>query len=708
MLFYFILNRQKNLLIILTAFVIALMHYVVSPYHFTTIQSNINLGSIAEKDIIAPFEFYIYKSDERVKSEQDAAAAKILPVYQVSENLRFNAQKNLDFIFEHFFDQPEDLEAMRSTLRRKGYDLSPEVVQMLADPETGQAIYSYLAEKISDILSIGIYPATYTSRKIKVNKNNRIIEYSLSRLYSIAEAKQKLRNETPNPEIQQAVNELANIILIENIIVDNEITQLEKQKAREEIPLTLGKVLKNEKIISKNQKVTTGELLKLNSLIKSQNELNASQTKNELLTSAFGVFILSLFLLLFFVYIIIEFFDIRYVAMPNLILILISTITAVALTVIIHSVFNLPALLIPFGLSVFVITQVMRTGIGIIYNFFLVILVAVFLNWNFLTPMILAFSTMGGIFAIRRLSKQQYYPVALYSFGAFLVVNLGVTLSFLDSLSTLGTRTIYFLVSLTVSITGLMLLLPIAERKLNLPTKQILLELLNFDSPLLKQMSQSTPGTYHHSLIVGNLAESAAEAIGADHLLARVGSYYHDIGKITNPQFFIENNPDSSEIHDRMLPHESAAVIRKHINEGLHLAEKHNLPSSVIDIIRQHHGTSFIRYFYNKAIINKLQFDDVDFQYQGPKPQTREAVIVMIADIVESTTKSLDAITENTVRSILDVSVERLISEGQLDEAPITLSELAKVKHAMLPIIMGIYRKRLEYPEQDPSDQQNR
>jgi hypothetical protein len=266
----------------------------------------------------------------------------------------------------------------------------------------------------------------------------------------------------------------------------------------------------------------------------------------------------------------------------------------------------------------------------------------------------------------------------------------------------MGTRLIYGLVSVTISISGLMLLMPIAERKLKLPTKQILLELLNFDSPLLKRMSQTTPGTYHHSLIVGNLAESAAEAIGADHLLARVGSYYHDIGKITAPKFFIENNPDSAGIHDRMLPHESASVIRNHIQAGITLAREYSLPESITDIITQHHGTSFIRYFYNKAIINKIQFDDADFQYHGPKPQTREAVIVMIADIVESTTKSLDTITEDTVRSILDVSVERLISEHQLDESPITLADLSKIKQAMLPIIMGIYRKRLEYPEENP------
>ncbi len=681
---------------------IALLYYVSSPYRSTNIQANIKLGSIAEKDIIAPFEFYIHKSPEILAAEQEEAASKVLPIYQVSENLRFNAQKNLDFIFEQFIGDDLTTMDVRKILRRRGYDLSPEAVTILINPENRQTIYQYLTEQISKVLQIGIYPTTYKNHKIKVKKNNRIVEYNLSRLYSMQEAKSKIISGNPDPSYLPAIMEISNIILIENVVPDNEFTQLEMQKAREEVPVTLGKVLKNERIISKNKRVTANELLKLNSLIRAQNEMKTSRSKNELLTTAFGVFLFTLFLLGFFFFIIAEFFGKNNVTLPQIILVMVSTSLAIVITVLIHSVFTLPALLIPFSLAVFIVTLAMRTGIGIIYNFFLMVLVALFLNWDFLTPMMLAFATLGGIFAIHRSPRQVYYPVALYSAATYFVINLCITIIFFDSLSTMSTRLIYGLVSVTISISGLMLLMPIAERKLKLPTKQILLELLNFDSPLLKRMSQTTPGTYHHSLIVGNLAESAAEAIGADHLLARVGSYYHDIGKITAPQFFIENNPNSADIHDKMLPHESASVIRNHIREGIALAREYSLPESITDIIAQHHGTSFIRYFYNKAIINKIQFDDADFQYFGPKPQTREAVIVMIADIVESTTKSLDSITEETVHSILDVSIERLISEHQLDESPITLADLSKIKQAMLPIIMGIYRKRLEYPEENP------
>jgi hypothetical protein len=255
------------------------------------------------------------------------------------------------------------------------------------------------------------------------------------------------------------------------------------------------------------------------------------------------------------------------------------------------------------------------------------------------------------------------------------------------------------LLSIIISAIGLMIFVPIIEKKLNMATKGVLLELLDFNNPLLKKLSVVVPGTYHHSLIVGNLAESAAEAIGANYLLARVGSYYHDIGKMENPQIFIENNADSNEYHDKMLANESAVLIKKHINDGVSMAKKYNLPKKVIDIIRQHHGTGKIKYFFNKAREMELDIDESQFEYQGPKPQTKEAAIVMIADIVESTTKSLNDFSEDKIKQVLDDTVSRLIQEEQLDEAPLTIKELKIIKKNMLPILLGVYRKRLEYPE---------
>jgi putative nucleotidyltransferase with HDIG domain len=206
--------------------------------------------------------------------------------------------------------------------------------------------------------------------------------------------------------------------------------------------------------------------------------------------------------------------------------------------------------------------------------------------------------------------------------------------------------------------------------------------------------------------VVGNLAERAAEAIGADARLTRVGSYYHDIGKLVNTEIFTENNEDSSSIHDKLDPQESAGMVRNHVKEGVDLAEKYDIPKEVIDIIREHHGTSRIRYFLDVAQRQGLDPDLDDFTYDGPKPRSKESALVMLADIVESTTKAKDLKSKDELEKIIDDTIQRLIRDGQFGEAPITISDLQKAKMAMLPILESIYRKRLDYPdEQKPHDE---
>ncbi len=659
------------------------------------------LGEIADKDIIAPFDFYIYKSEETLKAEQEASAAKIQPIYKVSENLKFNAQKNLDFIFQHFsIANSNDVKSIRKKLLQNGYDLSTNNVVFLQNDKRRFKIYNYLTEELTKIFNIGIYPDNYRYQKIKISKINRINEYSLKRLYSLEEAKIKLISElTPGKE-KETIKELANIILIENIVIDNEMTNLEMQKARENVLLTVGKVQKNEKIIGKNQKITSIDLLKIKSLIKAQKDQGTVKNKNDLFLSAIGVFLLSLFIILLFYYVICLFFQKNMSSTPRLIVILCSFLISIILTIFINNVLKTPSLLIPFSFSVLLVALIFNPHIGILFNFINLIFISLFLNWSFINPAILSLATFGSMIALKRMKKkQEYYPLTLY-----LLLFLFLTISFIslirfESISTYSMHLLRGFISCIISIVGLVLITPIVERKLNMATKQILLELLDFDNPLLKKISMITPGTYHHSIIVGNLAESAAESIGANHLLARVGSYYHDIGKIENPRFFIENNPDSSELHEKMMANESAILIRNHIQEGVSLAKKYKLPKPVIEIIQQHHGTGLIRYFYNKALETKLDIDEDQFHYLGPKPQSKEAAIVMIADIVESTTKSLDDFSEDIIKKILDDTIHKLITDGQLDEAPLTLRELETIKSYMLPILMGVYRKRLEYPE---------
>ncbi|RLC46606.1 MAG: hypothetical protein DRI23_12180, partial [Candidatus Cloacimonadota bacterium] len=285
------MNRTKLYLIILVSFLIALLHFIINPYRYHNFVYDLKLGEIAEKDIIANYDFYVYKNDETVKAEQEAAAAKVQPIYKVSENLKFNAQKNLDFIFQHFaLYTNKDAASIKENLLQNGYDLPLESVEELLNSDRRKRIYEFLIEELTKIFNIGIYPDNYHYQKIKIAKANRITNYELKRLYSLEEAKNKLVSKATSDKNKKIVQELANIILIENIVVDNEMTDLQQQKARENVPLTIGKIQKNEKIIGKNQKVTAFELLKLKSLQRAQKEQHTSKEDFELILSSLGIF----------------------------------------------------------------------------------------------------------------------------------------------------------------------------------------------------------------------------------------------------------------------------------------------------------------------------------------------------------------------------------------------------------------------------------
>jgi len=299
----------------------------------------------------------------------------------------------------------------------------------------------------------------------------------------------------------------------------------------------------------------------------------------------------------------------------------------------------------------------------------------------------------------RQNAWHEYLMIWLYLLISLAVVTLCLGIYKRDTLMTILRYLSYDFISASLSVTGILLIVPFYEKKWNRATKQTLLELLDFNHPLLKRLATEAVGTYHHSLVVGNLAEHAAEAIGANPLLARVGSYYHDIGKVINPEIFTENNEDSGDIHSQMEPEESAQLIRNHVTEGIALAKKYKIPQPVIDIIMEHHGDSIIRYFYEKAHKEGKELDKDVYRYPGPRPQTKEAAIVMLADIVESTTKAKEIENEEDIAKIIDATIHYLLQEKQFDDAPLSMQDLKKVKQSFIPVLDSIYRKRLDYPE---------
>jgi len=228
-----------------------------------------------------------------------------------------------------------------------------------------------------------------------------------------------------------------------------------------------------------------------------------------------------------------------------------------------------------------------------------------------------------------------------------------------------------------------------------------LMELSNTNHPLLRELIMKAPGSYFHSFAVSQLSEKAAEAINANPLFARVASLYHDVGKMKKPQYFIENIKSENK-HDKIVPTMSALIIANHVKEGIDLGKQYKLPQSIIDCIPQHHGTSLISYFYEKAKEaskgNGEEVDDRDFRYPGPKPQTKEAAIIMLADAVEATAKSMSQTTPDQLRQKVNQTIRRFFLDGQLDECDLSLKDLNAIGNAFVNVLQGIYHQRIDYP----------
>jgi cyclic-di-AMP phosphodiesterase PgpH len=241
---------------------------------------------------------------------------------------------------------------------------------------------------------------------------------------------------------------------------------------------------------------------------------------------------------------------------------------------------------------------------------------------------------------------------------------------------------------------------PLLEAFTRVTTDQTLLELSDTNRPLLRRLQREANGTFHHTINVANLAEAACHAIGANALLARVGAYHHDIGKLVKPQYFVENQPRGRNPHDKLKPTMSAAIIRSHVTDGLRLAEEARLPSAVRAFIAEHHGTLRISFFFDRAreADPDAQLNPADFTYPGPKPQSKETAIVMLADSVESASRVLQDPSASRIRELVDRIVAGKIGAGQLDQSPLTLREIEMVKDQLVSVLAGMHHHRIDYP----------
>jgi putative nucleotidyltransferase with HDIG domain len=363
---------------------------------------------------------------------------------------------------------------------------------------------------------------------------------------------------------------------------------------------------------------------------------------------------------------------------------------------------------IPIGAIAILVTLLLHIRLAFLISVVLSIFCGVLYNLSFNAVFVAFFSSMAAMLASRNVRHRSdmiragfhvawVTALCIYGLSLFHVWPTTMTLHRLCWAGINGALCV--IVSLV--------LLPFLESFFSRITPITLLEVGDFNRPLLRRLMIEAPGTYHHTLLVSALAEQAAEAIGANSLLCRVGMYYHDVGKLEHPEYFIENQTmrrsakDKSELHDKLNPSISSLVIRSHVKDGVALARSHNVPEEVIRFIPEHHGTSLIKYFYMQA----LERGDEEspqaeaYRYPGPRPHSKETVIGMLADSVEAASRAMEEPTYERLRSLIEKIVNSKFIDGQLDQAPITLQDLRKIIDSFAASLSAIYHVRIEYPE---------
>ena len=366
-----------------------------------------------------------------------------------------------------------------------------------------------------------------------------------------------------------------------------------------------------------------------------------------------------------------------------------------------------PDLFCANSLAAMLMTILLSPQIGLVVSFLLALFIGSLFG-DFYVTLVLSLTSAVSVHAVRHVRhRNQFYRAMILLPASYCLLIAGS-----DLLRFIPNEEIYGHV-LPGVFTGLAApiviqgLLPIFESLFHITTDITLLELSDLNRPLLRELAIRAPGTYTHSLIMANLSEAAGQAIGANPLLARVGCYYHDIGKMLKPEYFTENQSlqGGRNPHDQLTPSMSMLIIDSHVKDGIELAEEHGLPKALIDLIPQHHGTTVHEFFYTRAVelgVGNVRRDD--FRYDGPKPQTREAGILMLADSVESAARTLSERTPDRVRQLVRQIVQQKFTSGELDECPLTLRDLHRIEESFIPVLMGTLHGRLEYPWQKKGD----
>lgn len=691
-------------------------------------------GEIAPLDIEVPLDITLEDTKATDEKRREALDA-VLPIYSLDKNIFSYTEEKIRALFQsgrELIKAPLTENILQnfsvSLINQYGLELEQNNLDVLIKKTFSSSLEENLISLIGKISSQGIILTRNLFIRGEQEKGLLLIEedkperkLAISEILDSEEAKELIRKEIANldllPEEKSLLVTLSHFFISSNVTYDEKATGTRKELARDSVELTFY-TIKKGKVIVRNGDEVNQETETLISLINQKLEEQAGW-----LVKAIGTFLL--FSLLFFTiwyYLksLLKFrLALKYFQMMGLTLIV--SLLIYKLSFFLAGIFsqtssffllkNLEpyhyALPLQFGILIFAFLS------GIQVALIFTVLNSILIGYLYPTDIpLMVFCLIGGfaaIYGVKYFGKHS--RTSTFRAGLFLVapVNLFLIITFHLIREQIGTfngfisAIVMGLVGGLLSASFAFLFLPLLENLFGIITQSKLLELTNSDLPIFRQMALEAPGSFHHSLIVSALAENAAEEIKLDPMLVKAGALYHDIGKSKRPEYFIENHHNRSlDRHKDLKPSMSALVILNHVKEGVEIANKLRLPKPIHDIIEQHHGTSIMRYFFEKA---KIAYDpemqkigEESYRYPGPSPQSKEAGLVMLADAIEAASRSLKSPTNTNLKRVINDLINNLIQDGQLDDSNFSLKDLKSIATSFLSTLDNIYHQRVEYP----------
>ena len=665
------------------------------------------LGTVADRDIIAVSGFDVPKDTEQLRQERSAAASSVIPTFIFDGSARAAALESLAAFFMRLDSAATaaGVAGVASVLSAAGIEASPEQTEVLVDRSRATALHESATEAIGRLVDQGVMApgaaSEVTTDSIRVSRSGgetlapRTSVLSGREFYEAALAG---REEGPETDLLRLI--LARY-LVASLAPDTARNARERAVARDSVAVTAGRVLQGEAIVRANDQVGSAELQKLDAY---RNHLRANgiSVDESNLGAAFGALILNAVMLSIFGVLLFFFRPDIYPEFRDLVALAVLAAIYFSGAFFVAGAAAFPGAALP-TVFVTVVLAVMWDGrLALLTVLVLSALTAAQEPFASVDTFLVALA--GGAAAAlavrgyRRLS--QIWRIIAITFGAYALALAAVYLKGAEF--EFGTTLAWALAGTVIwAILGIGFL-PVFEWLTGITTDQTLAGLADANRPLIKRLAAEAPGTWAHTIQVANLAESGADDIGANSILCRAGAYYHDVGKMVHPEFFIENQSGDNP-HDALDPEASAAIVRGHVVEGVRMARKEKVPAVLIDFISEHHGDQTIGFFLQQAVDKAEKEgreppDPAKFRYPGPRPRTRETAILMLADSVESAARALKDPTPRRISRLIDEIFATKLERKQLNRAGLTLRDLALLKRRFRKILGGIHHRRIDYP----------